>query len=322
MLRMQKRSENARDTRLGFTLIELLVVIAIIAVLSGLLLPAIQKVREASNRAKCQNNLRQIGIALHNYASSVGCFPPGEVTPQPGVFDIGVGPLPFLLSYIEQGNAYASVDPAVLSGKANWWTGTTNSVAAQQHISIFMCPSDNVDANTETQGVLLNYFIDPAGGLSPWYSFAPPNTCGRTNYIANGGAFGKSSDSTWGKYTGPFYRGSNTRLVEITDGTSNTIAFAETLGGNGGLSGPRDYTYSYMSPGYMISGFDLQFPPSWATYGSKHPGVVLFVFCDGSVRPIRNIGKPNPDYFSPRYLAFQQAAGMADGEVLDFSLLE
>ncbi len=138
------RSENGQYTRLGFTLIELLVVIAIIALLIGLLLPAVQKVREASNRAKCQNNLRQIGIALHNFESSAGCFPPGEVKPQPGIYDIGVGPLPFLLPQLEQGNAYASVDPAVLSGKANWWTGTTNSIAAQQQISTFQCPSDNV----------------------------------------------------------------------------------------------------------------------------------------------------------------------------------
>ncbi len=170
--------------------------------------------------------------------------------------------------------------------------------------------------------MLLNYFIDPAGGLARGANFPPPNTCGRTNYIANGGLFGKTSIPTWGKYTGPFYRDSKTRLLDITDGTSSTIAFAETLGGNGGLSGPRDYTYSYMSPGYMISGFDLQFPPTWATYGSKHPGIVLFVFCDGSVRSIRNIGKPDPDYNSARYFAFQQAAGMADGEVLNFSLLE
>ncbi|OWK44998.1 DUF1559 domain-containing protein [Fimbriiglobus ruber] len=308
--------------RPGFTLIELLVVIAIIAILIGLLLPAVQKVREAAARAKCQNNMKQIGIGLHNYHGTMGYFPPGEVAPANSSVLLGVGPLPFLLPYIEQTAAYSQVTQAVLTGQQNWWGDSTNNVAAQQQISIFQCPSDNVAAGGETGGVILNYNINTAGGLGIGYVFGGGgNTCGRTNYIANGGAFGHSTDPNFGAYGGPFYRGSMTRITDITDGSSNTIGYAETLGGNGGIGGPRDYTYPYMSPGYMISGFDLEVPPTWATFGSKHTGVVQFTFCDGSVRPIRSLGSSNAGFYSSQWWAFQQAAGMADGQVIDWSQL-
>src|SRR5438094_832012 len=97
-----------RRLRAGFTLIELLVVIAIIGVLIGLLLPAVQKVREAANRMKCTNNLKQLGLALANYETSMGVFPPGR-----NRFTT-VGPLSFLLPYIEQDNIFKLIDFNVL----------------------------------------------------------------------------------------------------------------------------------------------------------------------------------------------------------------
>src|SRR5262249_16448493 len=121
----------------AFSLIELLVVIAIIAVLIGLLLPAVQKVREAAARAKCENNLKQMGIAAHNYVGVSGELPPADVNPSRVTLQVT------LLPYIEQGNLYGLVPltPGVnqnLNG-----TGTTNAKTVKtQDVPIYLCPSD------------------------------------------------------------------------------------------------------------------------------------------------------------------------------------
>ncbi len=132
-----------RNARHGFTLIELLVVIAIIAILIGLLLPAVQKVREAAARTKCTNNLKQIGLALHSYHDANKQFPPGYIdgnTNPTSTPDNDVGPgwgwASFLLPYLEQNNVYNQINFSLGVGLG------VNAQISQQPLTIYQCPSD------------------------------------------------------------------------------------------------------------------------------------------------------------------------------------
>ena len=121
-----------RCARKGFTLIELLVVIAIIAVLVGLLVPAVQKVREAANRMSCSKNLKQLGLAMHNYEGANGCFPQGR-NGYPKVVSAPAR----LLAFVEQENLQKLIDP-----EGTLAMGTQNELAGRNRVKIFVCPSD------------------------------------------------------------------------------------------------------------------------------------------------------------------------------------
>jgi prepilin-type N-terminal cleavage/methylation domain-containing protein/prepilin-type processing-associated H-X9-DG protein len=193
--------------RQAFTLIELLVVIAIIAVLIGMLVPAVQKVREAANRAQCGNNLKQIALAVHNYHGACKRFPPGA-TPTPPQ----ASALALLLPYLEQGNLYQRFDFS-----RDVYTDPANGAARAQQVPTFLCPSD------PSQG----YYQNP---------LPPGEISGKSNYAANLGAHGWWKDQNGAqvkdpKLSGVFAFNSMTRLTDIKDGSSNTLLFAEVKRG-------------------------------------------------------------------------------------------
>jgi prepilin-type N-terminal cleavage/methylation domain-containing protein/prepilin-type processing-associated H-X9-DG protein len=199
--------------RIAFTLIELLVVVAVIGVLIGLLLPAVQKVREAANRVSCTNNLKQLGIALHNFESTNGHFPSGS----PEVFKDQSGylsPQVQLLTYIEQDNTYKKFD--LSKGPFD----EPNVTAATQKPKIFLCPSDPLQGLDSLMG-WTNYHVN----------------CGSWVHLRGwDGAFGPDYATT--SNAPPLFA---VRIAEIVDGTSNTAAFSEVANGFGDDGGaPKD----------------------------------------------------------------------------------
>lgn len=205
-----------RRNRAAFTLIELLVVIAIIAVLIGLLLPAVQKVREAANRMKCGNNLKQIAMGLHSYHDGQGTFPPGQwnnfyTNDVPWVRGCWVQPL---LPFLEQENLYKLYDASrQLNG--NWALLCPNKDTL---IPPLVCPSDPKSPKLTT--------ID---GNNVTFPTSPPTTASQkqglhTNYVA---CAGSTVYATPNAMNGIFYVKSKTRLSDVTDGTSNTLLLSE-----------------------------------------------------------------------------------------------
>jgi prepilin-type N-terminal cleavage/methylation domain-containing protein len=199
------RWENAAERpamngqRRAFTLVELLVVIAIIGVLVALLLPAVQAAREASRRIKCQNHLKQLGLACHNYHDTLLRFPPGWTGSGQGTA------LCFLLPYLEQNNKAETFD-----WTQNINTSASNAAARSQDVPVYICPSDPGQAR----------FLTGLGG----------QPTGRNNYMANLGNYANWADADNGnrwKANGIFFRHSGVRMAEITDGTSNTALFSE-----------------------------------------------------------------------------------------------
>jgi prepilin-type N-terminal cleavage/methylation domain-containing protein/prepilin-type processing-associated H-X9-DG protein len=222
-------------TRSGFTLIELLVVIAIIAVLIALLLPAVQSAREAARRAQCVNNLKQIGLAVHNYHSSVNALPWGD-----GPWWIEWSAHTLLLPYIEQGPIYNAInfaDTQPLGQPPLNINNPVNTTACYRVIAGFLCPSDQ-DRLTDPNGHN-NYMAN--SGSAPNCDYGG-NSWSPSYNEAMSGPFIYSSN---GVDTGaPGFGGSSVNISGIVDGTSNTAAFSErvkAIGNNfGATTAPFD----------------------------------------------------------------------------------
>jgi prepilin-type N-terminal cleavage/methylation domain-containing protein len=285
-----------RRNRIGFTLIELLVVIAIIAVLIGLLLPAVQKVREAAARMSCSNNLKQIALAAHNYESTNGYLPPGwygnmPVTNQNGVNSNNqyIGALALLLPYVEQSNLYNQIktsdlvwdenlnDSEVTNKPLPWFYGTTSGnpyppdvyKAAVVKVKTFMCPSY---AYASAQNVVIgpHIFNGPSNNVSiSWwledYTGGGNNygTFGVTNYAGVAG-LGQGGSPLWDQYQGIMGNRTKTTLAAIPDGSSNTLLFGE-------ICGTRTTSSTVIVNG--VAGTDsteLQYDLSWVGVGAMY----------------------------------------------------
>ena len=270
--------------RLGFTLIELLVVIAIIAVLIALLLPAVQQARESARRTQCKNNLKQLGLAMHNYHDVHGQFPQnydsgGNCNQNPPTSNTWSW-LTMCLPYIDQSAIYNQInfEQANVLGRGNDWDGTgvtpapavPPSIVRRKIIPAFLCPSNEQPALRDGQGI---------GYTSPWGN---GRQAGGTDYVGNlGHVWSGWKDSgnvpDFPSADGRFVRGSagtpwvngecvnesrnvngvfqyqgGFKISQIVDGTSNTIAAFEDMHWNGG-NGPK-FDYNYTCDSSWISG--------------------------------------------------------------------
>jgi prepilin-type N-terminal cleavage/methylation domain-containing protein/prepilin-type processing-associated H-X9-DG protein len=237
-----------RRSRCAFTLVELLVVIAIIGVLVALLLPAIQSAREASRRSKCQNSLKQITLALHNYESTFGLFPPGDLSVNRGGGDIPQASThAFILPYLEGGASYSTFD---FNFQVNG--NNANTQARVQIIPSYHCSSDPAGAKVNNVSSLVtatnaNYM--QCLGSTAVQRPLPPLTAGQNHGI--------------------FYTQSATRIAVIQDGTSNTAIFSEIRKGPNGPTAtatvaagdPRDFSVATSYSGTFTAAEELV-PPS------------------------------------------------------------
>ncbi|SFI40783.1 DUF1559 family PulG-like putative transporter [Planctomicrobium piriforme] len=231
----------------GFTLIELLVVIAIIAILIALLLPAVQQAREAARRSQCKNNLKQIGLAMHNYLDVNNTFPPGHIYDV--VYGNGnattrpyLGWAVYLLPYIDQAGLYGQIDTNSQGFAKDWNTDNAALFTlSRTPISAYICPSDPMGPLNLDWGV--------AGAPSS------PTTPGKSNYVAN-----YSNNSVFGQNT-------ILRIADILDGTSNTF-----------LVGEKTSKLNYYAGVWMG-------PHRWGTGVGQYTSESIYGYANGTPQP-------------------------------------
>jgi prepilin-type N-terminal cleavage/methylation domain-containing protein/prepilin-type processing-associated H-X9-DG protein len=308
----------------AFTLIELLVVIAIIAVLIALLLPAVQAAREAARRASCTNNLKQIGLGLHNYHAALDCFPVGFLYP-PGAVPSTTSPLQYRWSALAQLTPF--LEQVNLANALNF----NIPIASRPSGGGAFWPYD--PANTSAMGVRVGLFLCPSDGGT-----APDPTTGPVNYAFCTGDGSNGGDAT--NADGVFILGPSTSVAGITDGTSQTAAVSEQWLG---LPGPYSFPAGTAPPtplarafarlanppltdaacavapdGWLVnkgtSWWDGNYlntlynhyltpnssrydcvtyhNPGWKAARSQHPGGVDVLFCDGHVGFVKNAVNP------------------------------
>ena len=327
--------------RRGFTLIELLVVIAIIAILIGLLLPAVQKVREAAARMQCTNNLKQMGIALHTFQDARKRLPAALIhsgrrnnanNPKYRGPEVNLesdteykvynhSGFVALLPYIEQGNLFKQYNYRMVGSSSSPYgipigadpSDNPNHIVSSKSLSVYTCPSDETPAPVVSSG---------AGSTS----FYERTTVARSNYLFSTGAttdYDADYSSISDALKGAFGNNGATSLVQVQDGTSNTIGIGEsrqlhTSSSYGPYWGSGTHTavhgrtyYSNYTPNYPYGNCSgsttRKCQYAWG-FGSNHTGITNFVFLDGSVQGISD---------DINYLTFRALGTPSNGEVVE-----
>jgi prepilin-type N-terminal cleavage/methylation domain-containing protein/prepilin-type processing-associated H-X9-DG protein len=346
-----------RALRKAFTLIELLVVIAIIAVLIGLLVPAVQKVREAANNAQCKNNLKQIGLSLHNFESTFKRFPTaGAQSAAIGLTGYGFETMGWayqILPYIEQDNVYKI---GQVSGPYGW-NASIGKAMVEVPIPVYQCPSrsnrvshampwGSVYAMNDYAGVMVEWLSgkdDSGHSTDDWESTVPPSANTAQAFggiITKGGQVRTDNKALTRKFQG-------VKVADVLDGTSHTVAIAEksvmvkawqpATGGNWDWWELPGWAHNADWPNMRLIGNwlpllpDTQERPDWMyssagnigrpaefSFGSAHIGGVNAVFGDGSVRTLAfTLNACGSSSWSDSTCILYHLGGRADGWVVN-----
>lgn len=308
----------------GFTLIELLVVIAIIAVLIALLLPAVQQAREAARRTQCKNNLKQFGLAIHNYNDVVNVLPPPMNFGAPSCCGkAGVGALVLLLPYLDQAPAYNTINFSNVA--ANWDQPVASSApVGNRYFEILpgfiRCPSDTSPRTVNLNNLGNNWAVG-SYGMSDGSQAHGSHLCSQYGGNTFGtGSAGLSGSADPAVISGISSRGGAIfRFADVTDGLSNTIFMGEVRGecSDHAMNGWANTNMNWFGTAAPINfntcsptGSGCNSPNEWNTsmgFKSRHVGGAHFLLGDGSIRFISE----NVDY-----LTYQKLGDRRDGQVV------